>query len=105
MKTNNCTTKSIWVCMIDGEFLVAKGHAAWRRKSDAVLAFKNSEYWKDIIDELMQNNPDLLYHGYRGHVYWDDNRKGKELEDTKYQELLETERVTYYEIEPVPDWI
>ena len=105
MSKSNCTTKSIWVCMINGEFLVAKGHAAWRRKSDAVLAFKNSIYWEDIVDELMQKNPDLLFQGYRGRVYWDDSRKGKELEDAKYAELLESGKVKYYEIEPVPSWV
>lgn len=105
MSKSNCTTKSIWVCMINGEFLVAKGHAAWRRKSDAVLAFKNSIYWGDIVEALYNEHSDMVYEGYRRHVYWIDNKKGKELEDQKYQELLETKQVIYYEIEPVPSWV
>lgn len=92
--------------MIDGEFLVAKGHAAWRRKSDAALAFKNSIYWKDIVDELKKNNPNLVEDiGYRNFHWWKDSKKGKELEDAKYAELLESGKVNYYEIEPVPSWV
>lgn len=91
--------------MIDGEFLVAKGHAAWRRKSDAVLAFKNSIYWGDIVDELYNEHPDMVYEGYRSTRWWNDNKKGKELEDAKYAELLESGKVNYYEIEPVPSWV
>ena len=105
MKTNSCTTKSIWVCMIDGEFLVAKGHTAWRRKSDAVLAFKNSIYWEDVVEALYNEHPDMIYEGYRSRRWWNDSKKGKELEDAKYTELLESGKVHYYEIEPVPSWV
>jgi hypothetical protein len=91
--------------MIDGKFLVSKGHAAWRRKSDAVLAFKNSIYWEDIVEALYDKHPDMVHEGYRSRRWWNEGQKGKELEDAKYTELLESGRVKYYEIEPVPSWV
>ena len=33
-----CTVPSIWVCMIEGRFLVGgRGNTAWKRKSDAAM--------------------------------------------------------------------
>jgi hypothetical protein len=101
---NNCTVSSIWVCMIEGKFLVAKGHTAWRRKSDVVNAFKNSEYWKQIVDNLMNDNQDQVEET-RYHRWWKYGGQGKELESTAYQELLKNGTVKYYEIEPTPDWV
>ena len=98
-----CTTSSIWVCMIEGRYLVAKGHTAWKRKSDAVLAFKNSEYWSWVVDGLKVKNPDLVTEGYSGRRWWSDKR-GKELEDNTYQDLLKDETVKYIEIKPIPEW-
>lgn len=100
-----CTTSSIWVCMIEGRFLVAKGHAAWKRKADAVKAFKYSEYWSCVVDELKNNHPDMIDQYYRHYGWWINSREGKKLEDEAYQKLLEDGKVKYIEIEPVPDWV
>ena len=101
----SCTSSSIWVCMIEGRFLVANGHTAWKRKSDAVKAFKNSDYWAQLVDDLKQKNPNLIEEGYRHSIWWKDSKVGKELENNIYVELLKTQRVKYIEITPVPDWI
>lgn len=96
------TTSSIWVCMIEGRFFANK-HAAWKRKSDAVLAFKNSEYWSWIVDGLKIDNADQVEETRYGR-YWKSRIGGKEIEDKKYQELLDNGTVKYIEITPVPEW-
>jgi hypothetical protein len=88
--------------MIEGRFLASK-HAAWKRKSDAVLAFKNSEYWSWIVDGLKNNNLDQVEETRYGR-YWKYKSRGKEIEDKKYQELLDNETVKYIEITPIPEW-
>jgi hypothetical protein len=102
---NNCTVSSIWVCMIEDKFLVAKGHTAWRRKSDVVNAFKNSEYWKQVVDNLMTDNPNSTDVWYKQHRCWKYGSNGKELEATAYQKLLDDGTVKYYEIAPTPGWV
>lgn len=99
---HSCTSSSIWVCMIEGRFLVAKGHTAWKGKSDAVKAFKNSKYWAQFVNDLKQKNHQLLK---EGSMSWKDNIVGKELENDIYNELLKTKTVKYIEIAPVPNWI
>ena len=97
------TIPSIWVCMIEGRFFASKGHAAWRRKGDAVLSFKNSGYWYDIIDKLYEEHSDICEHTRYG-IYWKDRQKGKELEDQAYEKLLTDGTVQYIEIVKVPEW-
>ena len=101
------TYPSIWVCMIEGRFLKGKGGAmAWGRKNDAVTTFKHSEYWDWIVDELMKNNPDLVEESYRrGHLWWINRIKGQELEKAAYEELLNTGKVKFIEINPIPEWV
>lgn len=101
------TYPSIWVCMIEGRFLKGKGGAmAWGRKNDAVTTFKHSEYWDWIVDELMKNNPGLVEESYRkGHLWWVNRIKGRELEKAAYEELLNTGKVKFIEINPMPEWI
>ena len=102
---NSCTTSSIWVCMINNRFLVAKGHTAWKRKSDAVKAFKYSEYWKDVVEDLKNKHPELCEIGYRNHTWWKSSSDGAKLEQEAYNKLLENKVVKYIEISPVPDWV
>lgn len=101
------TYPSIWVCMIEGRFLKGKGGAmAWGRKNDAVTTFKHSEYWDWIVDELMKNNPGLVEESYRkGHLWWINRIKGQELEKAAYEELLNTGKVKFIEINPIPEWV
>lgn len=101
------TYPSIWVCMIEGRFLKGKGGAmAWGRKNDAVTTFKHSEYWDWIVDELMKNNPDLVEESYRrGYRWWINRVKGQELEKSAYEELLNTGKVKFIEINPMPEWV
>ena len=99
-----CTVPSIWVCMIEGRFLVGgRGNTAWKRKSDAAVAFKHSEYWGWVVDGLKNNNPDQVEESRFGR-YWKYGSKGKELEDQAYSELIETGKLKYVEITPVPEW-
>jgi hypothetical protein len=100
---NSCTTSSIWVCMINNRFLVTKGHTAWKHKSDAVKAFKNSEYWKDVVDDLKNKHPEHCEIGYKNHTWW--KYDGAKLEQEAYNKLLENKIVKYIEISPVPDWV
>ena len=102
---NSCTTSSIWVCMINGRFLVAKGHTAWKRKSDVVKAFKHSEYWADIVEYLKNKHPEEVETWYKTHTRWKYGGKGKQLEEETYNKLLEDKVVRYIEISPVPDWV
>jgi hypothetical protein len=98
------TYPSIWVCMIEGRFLKGKGGAmAWGRKNDAVTTFKHSEYWEWIVDGLKSSNPDQVEES-RFHRWWKYGGKGKDLEDRAYKELIESGKVKYIEIEPVPEW-
>ena len=100
------TYPSIWVCLIDGRYLKGKGGAmAWGRKNDAVTTFKHSEYWSWIVDGLKEANRDFVSEGYRGGLYWNDRRKGQELEKAAYEKLLADKVVKFYEIEPIPDWV
>lgn len=104
------TYSSIWVCMIEGRFLKGKGGAmAWGRKNDAVTTFKHSEYWGWILDDLKKNNPDLVEESYRGYYcgtgWWKDRKKGQELEKAAYDELINTGKVKYIEISPIPEWV
>lgn len=108
---NACTVSTIWVCMIDGRFLVSqKGKAGFKRKADAALAFKHSEYWLELVEKLKKDNKELCNISKWGLtqentvMWWNDNR-GKELEDALYEKLLTDKVVKYYEIEPVPDWV
>jgi hypothetical protein len=91
--------------MIDGKFLVAKGHGAWKRKSDAVLAFKNSDCWKHLEEELKDLHPDEVEHWGRGHRTWKYGGRGKLLTDALYEKLLADGTVSYFEIKPAPGWI
>lgn len=102
---NSCTTSSIWVCMINNRFLVAKGHTAWRRKSDAVKAFKHSEYWKDVVEDLKNKHPEKCETIYRNCTWWKYSSDGAKLEQEAYNKLLENEIVKYIEISPVPEWV
>ena len=97
------TISSIWICTIHGRFLATK-HAAWKRKSDAVLAFKHSEYWGWIVDELKNNNPDKVAEGYRGDLYWKHSEEGQELENQAYKDLIDKGIVKFIEIKPIPEW-
>lgn len=100
------TYPSIWVCMVEGRFLKGKGGAmAWGRKNDAVTTFKHSEYWEWIVDELKANNPNLIEEGYRGSHWWINRIKGQELEKAAYEELLNTGKVKFIEINPIPEWV
>ena len=100
------TYPSIWVCIIEGRFLKGKGGAmAWGRKNDAVTTFKHSEYWDWIVNELKENNPDLVEEGYRGSHWWINRIKGHELEKQAYEELLNTGKVKFIEINPIPEWV
>lgn len=100
------TYPSIWVCMVEGRFLKGKGGAmAWGRKNDAVTTFKHSEYWEWIVDELKANNPNLIEEGYRGSHWWINRIKGRELEKAAYEELLNTGKVKFIEINPIPEWV
>lgn len=99
------TYPSIWVCMIEGRFLKGKGGAmAWARKNDAVTTFKHSEYWEWIVDGLKNSNPDQVEES-RFHRWWKYGGKGKELENVAYEELLNTGKVKYIEINPIPEWV
>ena len=99
-----CTVPSIWVCLIEGRFLVgAKGNTAWKRKSDAAVAFKHSDYWSWIVDGLKNKHPDMVEELKYGR-WWRTN-EGKDLEEKAYRELLENGTVKYMEISPVPDWV
>ena len=102
---NSCTTSSIWVCMINNRFLVAKGHTAWKRKSDAVKAFKYSEYWKDVVEDLKNKHPEEVETWYKNYTSWKYGGKGEQLEQEAYNKLLEDKVVKYIEISPVPDWV
>ena len=77
---------------------------AWARKNDAVTTFKHSEYWEWIVDGLKASNPNLTEDIYRGHRWWKDSKKGKELEDQAYNKLIEDKVVKFIEISPVPNW-
>ena len=102
------TYPSIWVCMIEGRFLKGKGGAmAWGRKNDAVTTFRHSEYWEWIVDGLKKDNPDLVEDigGHRSFWWWKDGQKGQELERTAFEELLNTGKVKFIEINPIPEWV
>lgn len=99
------TYPSIWVCMIEGRFLKGKGGAmAWARKNDAVTTFKHSEYWEWIVDGLKNSNPDQVEET-RFHRWWKYGGKGKDLEEQTYKELIESGKVKYIEINPIPEWV
>jgi hypothetical protein len=102
---NSCTTSSIWVCMINNRFLVAKGHTAWKRKSDVVNAFKHSEYWKDVVEDLKNKHPEQCENVYKNYTWWKYGGDGAKLEQEAYNKLLENKIVKYIEISPVPDWV
>lgn len=109
---NACTVSTIWVCMIDGKFLVSqKGKAGFKRKADAALAFKHSDYWGELVDKLKEDNKDMCTISKWGlsqehtTMWWTDRKKGAELEDALYEKLLTDRVVKFYEIEPVPDWV
>lgn len=100
----SCTTPSMWVCMINGRFLVSKGHTAWKRKSDAVKTFMHSKYWEDIVEKLQNDNPDQVEETSY-HRWWKYGGTGIKLEQEAYNKLIENQIVKYIEIIPVPDWV
>lgn len=101
-----CTQSSMWVCMIEGRFLVSKqGKVGFKCKRDAALAFKNSEYWEYIVGDLKVFHKDKSSASAISGRYWNSNKVGKEIEDKKYKELLEQGIVKYYEINQVPGWV
>ena len=100
-----CTVSSIWVCMIEGRFLVGgRGNTAWKRKSDAAVAFKHSEYWSWIVDGLKNSNPDQVEES-KFHRWWKYGGQGKDLEEQAYKELIESGKLKYIEITPIPEWV
>ena len=78
------TTNSIWVCLVEGRYLIsnsARHRTSWKRRCNAVTAFKNSNYWKFICR----------------------NKTAQEIEDI-YNDYLETGMVKFIEIKPIPVW-
>ena len=54
----------------------------------------------------MKNNPNLVEESYRkGHLWWINRIKGQELEKAAYEELLNTGKVKFIEINPIPEWV
>lgn len=101
-----CTSNSFWVCLIEGRFLVSKrGRVGFTRKSDAALAFKNSDYWDFIVRTLKTTHKDQAYKSQWGESWcWNNNKEGKLIEDNKYKELLKNGTIVYSEIKRIPDW-
>ena len=78
------TTSSIWVCLVEGRYLISNStrqRTSWKRRCNAVAAFKNSNYWKFICR----------------------NKTVQEIEDI-YNDYLETGMVKFIEIKPIPVW-
>lgn len=102
-----CTTNKMWVCMVDGRFLVSKsGHIGFTRKSSAVQAFKNSKYWEYIKRALKSKHDDMVCKepGY-GYGDWLDPEEGKKIELDVYSWLLENGTLKFAEITPLPEWV
>jgi hypothetical protein len=77
-----CSTNSIWVCLIEGRYLVSKyGKTSWRRRCDAINTFKRSDYWKYICI----------------------NKSAQEIEDI-YNDFIEKGLIKFIELKPVPKW-
>lgn len=102
------STNSIWVCLIEGRFLVSKrGTTAWQRKSDSISAFKHSDYWRYIVCDLKLQHPDLISQSSScgGKKWWLDRKRGEQIEKEKFNELMKDGIIQFIEIKPVPNWV
>lgn len=100
------STNAIWVCLIEGRFLVSKrGTAAWQRKSDSIHAFKHSDYWRYIIRDLKSQHPDLISRDNRNNEWWNNRKQGEQIEKEKFDEFIKDGVIQFIEIKPVPDWV
>lgn len=105
---NNSTISSMWVCMVDGKFLKSKqGKVGFVNKKDAVLAFKCSDYWKQIVQNIKNELIEMCHYYNKSctKIGWNDKKQGKTIEDEKYNDMLANGCIKYIEITPVPDWI
>lgn len=89
-----CTTTKFWVCMVEGRVLISRqGHCAFTRKSSAAQAFLNSDYWYFVEDKEREKLNIDFYE-------WETNYKNESKR--VYKELLESGKVKYFEVEPIP---
>lgn len=100
------STNAIWVCLIEGRFLVSKrGTTAWQRKSDAVIAFKHSSYWQYIVESLKVQHSNLISQCGLNKKWWNNRKQGEQIEKEKLNELIKDGIIQFVEIKPVPDWV
>lgn len=89
-----CTRSSMWVCMVEGRFLTSRmGIVGFTSKQGAVMAFKESYYWRYIKNDLHRQYTQLM-----------STKEWLKIENDKYKELLDSKIVQFIEITKVPEW-